>query len=140
MTPNDRHSREDRGSRSCAAPAARSIYGCRQSPSACWPEPLPEREIAVVKDSLDDTPASDAFLTLDRTAQRRARAGRRASTQTYDEHVYAITAAGFQLQVDNAWLGALHRAGTMTSSVTVPGPAASGEGASGWPPHTTPQR
>jgi 5-methyltetrahydropteroyltriglutamate--homocysteine methyltransferase len=78
---------------------------------------LLEREIEVMKDSLGDTPVSDAFLTT--TAPLSVEPGRvKGIYATDEEHVYAIAeamqveyeaiaAAGFQVQVDDAWLGAL---------------------------------
>jgi 5-methyltetrahydropteroyltriglutamate--homocysteine methyltransferase len=76
-----------------------------------------EREIELLKASLGDTPVSDAFLTS--TAPLSVEPGRdKGVYATDEEHVYgiaeamrveyeAIAAAGFQLQVDDAWLGAL---------------------------------
>ena len=76
-----------------------------------------EREIAVMKDALGETPVSDAFLTT--TAPLSVEPGREKGMYATDkEHVYAIAeamrveyeaiaAAGFQVQVDDAWLGAL---------------------------------
>ena len=76
-----------------------------------------EREINVMKAALGDTPASDAFLTT--TAPLSVEPGRdKGMYATDEEHVYAIAeamqveyeaiaAAGFQVQVDDAWLGAL---------------------------------
>jgi 5-methyltetrahydropteroyltriglutamate--homocysteine methyltransferase len=76
-----------------------------------------EREIRVMRDALGDTPASDAFLTT--TAPLSVEPGRdKGMYATDEEHVYAIAeamqveyeaiaAAGFQVQVDDAWLGAL---------------------------------
>jgi 5-methyltetrahydropteroyltriglutamate--homocysteine methyltransferase len=76
-----------------------------------------EREIKVMKGALGDTPASDAFLTS--TAPLSVEPGRDKGMYASDEeHVYAIAeamqveyeaiaAAGFQVQVDDAWLGAL---------------------------------
>ena len=78
---------------------------------------LLEREIAVLKAALGDMPASDAFLTS--TAPLSVEPGRvRGIYATDEEHVYAIAdamsveyeaiaGAGFQVQVDDAWLGAL---------------------------------
>jgi 5-methyltetrahydropteroyltriglutamate--homocysteine methyltransferase len=78
---------------------------------------LLEREIEVMKDSLGDTPVSDAFLTT--TAPLSVEPGRvKGIYATDEEHIYAIAeamrveyeaiaAAGFQVQVDDAWLGAL---------------------------------
>ncbi len=78
---------------------------------------LLEREIAVMKDALGDTPVSDAFLTT--TAPLSVEPGRvKGIYATDEEHIYAIAeamqveyeaiaAAGFQVQVDDAWLGAL---------------------------------
>jgi 5-methyltetrahydropteroyltriglutamate--homocysteine methyltransferase len=78
---------------------------------------LLEREITVMKDSLGDTPVSDAFLTS--TAPLSVEPGRvKGIYDTDEEHIYAIAeamrveyeaiaAAGFQVQVDDAWLGAL---------------------------------
>jgi 5-methyltetrahydropteroyltriglutamate--homocysteine methyltransferase len=78
---------------------------------------LLEREINVMKDSLGDTPVSDAFLTT--TAPLSVEPGRvKGIYATDEEHIYAIAeamqveyeaiaAAGFQVQVDDAWLGAL---------------------------------
>jgi 5-methyltetrahydropteroyltriglutamate--homocysteine methyltransferase len=76
-----------------------------------------EREINVMKAALGDTPVSDAFLTT--TAPLSVEPGRdKGIYVTDEEHVYAIAeamqveyeaiaAAGFQVQVDDAWLGAL---------------------------------
>jgi 5-methyltetrahydropteroyltriglutamate--homocysteine methyltransferase len=76
-----------------------------------------EREIRMLKDALSDVPASDAFLTS--TAPLSVEPGRdKGSYATDEEHIYAIAeamreeyeaiaGAGFQLQVDDAWLGAL---------------------------------
>lgn len=78
---------------------------------------LLEREIAVMRDSLGDVDPSDAFLTT--TAPLSVEPGRVKGIYASDEeHVYAIAeamrleyeaiaAAGFQVQVDDAWLGAL---------------------------------
>jgi 5-methyltetrahydropteroyltriglutamate--homocysteine methyltransferase len=78
---------------------------------------LLDREIAVMKASLGDTPASDVFLTS--TAPLSIEPGREKGIYATDEeHIYAIAeamrveyeaiaAAGFQVQVDDAWLGAL---------------------------------
>jgi 5-methyltetrahydropteroyltriglutamate--homocysteine methyltransferase len=78
---------------------------------------LLDREIAVMQAALGDTPASDVFLTS--TAPLSIEPGRERGIYASDEeHVYAIAeamrveyeaiaAAGFQLQVDDAWLGAL---------------------------------
>ena len=78
---------------------------------------LLDREIAVMKEALGDTPASDAFLTT--TAPLSVEPGRvKGIYATDEEHIYAIAeamrveyeaiaAAGFQVQVDDAWLGAL---------------------------------
>jgi 5-methyltetrahydropteroyltriglutamate--homocysteine methyltransferase len=78
---------------------------------------LLEREIAVMKESLGDAPAADAFLTS--TAPLSIEPGRQKGIYATDEeHIYAIAeamreeyeaiaAAGFQLQVDDAWMGAL---------------------------------
>jgi 5-methyltetrahydropteroyltriglutamate--homocysteine methyltransferase len=76
-----------------------------------------DREIAVMKDALGETPVADAFLTT--TAPLSVEPGRQKGFYASDEeHVYAIAeamrveyeaiaAAGFQVQVDDAWLGAL---------------------------------
>jgi 5-methyltetrahydropteroyltriglutamate--homocysteine methyltransferase len=76
-----------------------------------------EREIDVLKGALGDHPVADAFLTT--TAPLSVEPGRRNEYYATDEeHVYAIAeamqveyeaiaAAGFQVQVDDAWLGAL---------------------------------
>jgi len=76
-----------------------------------------EREINVMRSALGDTPASDAFLTT--TAPLSVEPGRdKGMYATDEEHIYAIAeamqveyeaiaAAGFQVQVDDAWLGAL---------------------------------
>ena len=78
---------------------------------------LLEREIAMMKASLGDTPASDAFLTS--TAPLSIEPGREKGIYASDEeHIYAIADAmreeyeaianaGFQVQVDDAWMGAL---------------------------------
>jgi 5-methyltetrahydropteroyltriglutamate--homocysteine methyltransferase len=78
---------------------------------------LLDREIAVMQAALGDTPAGDAFLTS--TAPLSVEPGRqRGIYATDEEHVFAIAeamrveyeaiaAAGFQVQVDDAWLGAL---------------------------------
>ena len=75
------------------------------------------REIAMLKAALGDRPASDAFLTT--TAPLSVEPGRKNQFYKSDEeHIYAIAdamrveyeaiaAAGFQVQVDDAWLGAL---------------------------------
>jgi len=76
-----------------------------------------EREIKVMKAALGATPVSDAFLTT--TAPLSVEPGRdKGMYATDEEHIYAIAeamqveyeaiaAAGFQVQVDDAWLGAL---------------------------------
>ena len=76
-----------------------------------------EREINVMKAALGDTPVSDAFLTT--TAPLSVEPGRvKGIYKTDEEHIHAIAeamrveyeaiaAAGFQVQVDDAWLGAL---------------------------------
>ncbi len=76
-----------------------------------------EREINVMKAALGDTPVSDAFLTT--TAPLSVEPGRvKGIYKTDEEHIYAIAEAmrveyeaiaeaGFQVQVDDAWLGAL---------------------------------
>jgi 5-methyltetrahydropteroyltriglutamate--homocysteine methyltransferase len=78
---------------------------------------LLEREIAMMKESLGDTPASDVFLTT--TAPLSIEPGREKGIYASDEeHIYAIAEAmreeyeaianaGFQVQVDDAWMGAL---------------------------------
>ena len=78
---------------------------------------LLDREIAVMQEALGDSPASDAFLTT--TAPLSIEPGRvKGVYATDEEHIYgiaeamrveyeAIAAAGFQVQVDDAWLGAL---------------------------------
>ncbi len=78
---------------------------------------LLEREIAVMQESIGDTPASDVFLTS--TAPLSVEPGRQKGIYASDEeHIEAIAeamrveyeaiaAAGFQVQVDDAWLGAL---------------------------------
>jgi 5-methyltetrahydropteroyltriglutamate--homocysteine methyltransferase len=78
---------------------------------------LLDREIAVMKESIGEIPASDVFLTT--TAPLSVEPGRQKGIyETDEEHVYAIAeamrveyeaiaAAGFQVQVDDAWLGAL---------------------------------
>lgn len=75
------------------------------------------REIAILESALGDTPASDAFLTS--TAPLSIEPGRKNEFYKDDEeYVYAIAEAmrveyegianaGFQVQVDDAWLGAL---------------------------------
>ena len=75
------------------------------------------REISMLKSTLGETPASDAFLTT--TAPLSVEPGRRNEFYKSDEeYVYAlaealreeyegIANAGFQVQVDDAWLGAL---------------------------------
>ena len=76
-----------------------------------------DREIRVMKAALGDTPVADAFLTT--TAPLSVEPGRdKGMYATDEEHIYAIAeamqveyeaiaAAGFQVQVDDAWLGAL---------------------------------
>ena len=76
-----------------------------------------QREIAMLQAALGDRPASDAFLTT--TAPLSIEPGRHNEFyKTEEEFVYAlgeamrveyeaIAAAGFQVQVDDAWLGAL---------------------------------
>jgi 5-methyltetrahydropteroyltriglutamate--homocysteine methyltransferase len=76
-----------------------------------------EREIDVMRSALGSTPASDTFLTS--TAPLSVEPGRdKGMYATDEEHIYAIAeamqveyeaiaAAGFQVQVDDAWLGAL---------------------------------
>lgn len=76
-----------------------------------------EREINVMRSALGSTPASDTFLTS--TAPLSVEPGRdKGMYATDEEHIYAIAeamqveyeaiaAAGFQVQVDDAWLGAL---------------------------------
>jgi 5-methyltetrahydropteroyltriglutamate--homocysteine methyltransferase len=78
---------------------------------------LLEREIATLKGALGETPASDAFLTT--TAPLSIEPGRKnAYYRSDEEYVYAlaealrveyeaIAKAGFQVQIDDAWLGAL---------------------------------
>lgn len=78
---------------------------------------LLEREIAMLKAALGERPASDAFLTT--TAPLSVEPGRKNEFYRSDEeYVYAlaealrveyegIAKAGFQVQVDDAWLGAL---------------------------------
>lgn len=78
---------------------------------------LLDREIATMLGSIGDTPVSDVFLTS--TAPLSIEPGRqRGIYATDDEHIgaiaeamrteyEAIAAAGFQVQVDDAWLGAL---------------------------------
>jgi 5-methyltetrahydropteroyltriglutamate--homocysteine methyltransferase len=75
------------------------------------------REIAMMQAALGDAPASDAFLTT--TAPLSIEPGREKGIYASDEeHVYAIAEAmreeyeaianaGFQVQVDDAWMGAL---------------------------------
>ena len=76
-----------------------------------------EREIALLKGALGDTPASDAFLTC--TAPASIEAGRvNEHYASEEEYVFAIAEAlrveyeaiakaGLNLQVDDAWLAAL---------------------------------
>jgi 5-methyltetrahydropteroyltriglutamate--homocysteine methyltransferase len=76
-----------------------------------------EREIAMLKTALGKTPMSDAFLTT--TAPLSVEPGRDNEFYKDDEeYIYAlaealrieyegIAKAGFQVQVDDAWLGAL---------------------------------
>jgi 5-methyltetrahydropteroyltriglutamate--homocysteine methyltransferase len=76
-----------------------------------------EREIAMLTGALGDTPLSDAFLTT--TAPLSVEPGRdKGMYGTDEEHIYAIAeamqveyeaiaASGLQVQVDDAWLGAL---------------------------------
>jgi len=76
-----------------------------------------EREIRVMTAALGDASVSDAFLTT--TAPLSVEPGRdKGIYKTDEEHLYAIAeamqveyeaiaAAGFQVQVDDAWLGAL---------------------------------
>jgi 5-methyltetrahydropteroyltriglutamate--homocysteine methyltransferase len=76
-----------------------------------------EREINVMKTALGDSPVADAFLTS--TAPLSVEPGRdKGIYKSDEEHIYAIAeamqveyeaiaAAGFQVQVDDAWLGAL---------------------------------
>jgi 5-methyltetrahydropteroyltriglutamate--homocysteine methyltransferase len=78
---------------------------------------LLDREVAVMIESLGGTPPSDAFLTS--TAPLSVEPGRQKGMYaTDDEHIEAIAeamrveyeaiaAAGLQVQVDDAWLGAL---------------------------------
>lgn len=78
---------------------------------------LLEREIAMLKGALGKRPAADAFLTT--TAPLSIEPGRKNEFYKSDEeYVYAlaealrveyegIAKAGFQVQVDDAWLGAL---------------------------------
>jgi len=78
---------------------------------------LLEREIAMLKAALGKRPAADAFLTT--TAPLSVEPGRKNEFYKSDEeYVYAlaealrveyegIAKAGFQVQVDDAWLGAL---------------------------------
>ena len=94
-----------------------STTGCAPGRSPIAATRLLEREIAVLKDALGDRPASDAFLTT--TAPLSVEPGRANGIYKSDEeHIYAIAeamrveyeaiaAAGFQVQVDDAWLGAL---------------------------------
>jgi 5-methyltetrahydropteroyltriglutamate--homocysteine methyltransferase len=76
-----------------------------------------EREIAMLEAALGETPRSDAFLTT--TAPLSVEPGRSNEYyKSHEEFVYAlaealrieyeaIARAGFQVQVDDAWLGAL---------------------------------
>jgi 5-methyltetrahydropteroyltriglutamate--homocysteine methyltransferase len=76
-----------------------------------------EREIAMLRTALGSTPPSDAFLTT--TAPLSVEPGRRNDFYKTDEEIVyaladalrveyeAIAEAGFQVQVDDAWLGAL---------------------------------
>ena len=76
-----------------------------------------DRQIRVTLAALGDRPVSDAFLTT--TAPLSVEPGRlKGHYATDEEHIYAIgetmrveyeaiAAAGFQVQVDDAWLGAL---------------------------------
>jgi 5-methyltetrahydropteroyltriglutamate--homocysteine methyltransferase len=76
-----------------------------------------DRELRTFKGALGATPVSDAFLTS--TAPLSVEPGRaRGHYASDEEHIYAIAeamrveyeaihAAGFQVQVDDAWLGAL---------------------------------
>ena len=78
---------------------------------------LLEREIATLKASLGQTPPADVFLTS--TAPLSVEPGRKNEFYKNDEeYIYAlaealrveyeaIAKAGFQVQVDDAWLGAL---------------------------------
>ena len=76
-----------------------------------------DRELAALKAALGPTPITDAFLTT--TAPLSVEPGRdKGIYKTDEEHIYAIAdamrveyeaiaAAGFQVQVDDVWLGAL---------------------------------
>jgi 5-methyltetrahydropteroyltriglutamate--homocysteine methyltransferase len=76
-----------------------------------------DRELRALKGALGATPVSDAFLTT--TAPLSVEPGRdKGHYKTDEEHIYAIADAmsveyeaihnaGFQVQVDDAWLGAL---------------------------------
>ena len=76
-----------------------------------------DREIAMLKGALGDKPPSEAFLTT--TAPLSIEPGRKNDFYASDEEYVhaiaeamrveyeAIAAAGFQVQVDDAWLGAL---------------------------------
>jgi 5-methyltetrahydropteroyltriglutamate--homocysteine methyltransferase len=91
-------------------------WGCSGPISYCGQASL-QREISCLKDAIGDTPASDAFLTS--TAPASIEPGRQNDFyKSQEEFVFAlaealrheyeaIVAAGFTLQVDDAWLAAL---------------------------------
>ena len=104
-----------RKGRRTASPSSRT--GCAPDPSTIAASSRSTREIAMLKAALGDRPASDAFLTT--TAPLSVEPGRTNGFYASDEeHIFAIAeamrveyeaiaAAGFQVQVDDAWLGAL---------------------------------
>jgi len=98
------------------APSRRMALLCRGPIEYVGHEAL-QREIDTLRDALDGHPAEDAFLTT--TAPASIEVGRTNEYyRTQEEFVFAladalkteyraIVAAGFQVQIDDAWLAAL---------------------------------
>jgi 5-methyltetrahydropteroyltriglutamate--homocysteine methyltransferase len=98
------------------APSRRMALLCRGPVEYIGQQSL-QREIDALRDALDGHPASDAFLTT--TAPASIEVGRTNEYyRSQEEFVYAladalkveyqtIVAAGFQVQIDDAWLAAL---------------------------------
>ncbi len=107
---------EQTGSLPSQVPARRLELLCR-GPIRYTGMSALEREIDMLRSALDGHPPGDAFLTT--TAPASIEVGRRNEYYaTQEEFVYAladalkveyeaIAAAGFQLQIDDAWLAAL---------------------------------
>ena len=104
------------GAEDTTAKIGRGLGGRRADPLS-GVRPRSNARSTVMKAALGDTPVSDAFLTT--TAPLSVEPGRvKGIYATDEEHIYAIAeamrveyeaiaAAGFQVQVDDAWLGAL---------------------------------